>query len=35
MAVVVTMDQKGNTQELLKKYDVVNQHLKVASRSVV
>lgn len=27
MAVVVVMDQKGNTQELLKKYDIVNQHL--------
>ena|ERR1700674_4776642 len=27
MAVVVVMDQKGDTKELLKKYDIVDQHL--------
>jgi hypothetical protein len=27
MAVVVTMDQKGDTKELLGKYDIVSQHL--------
>lgn len=27
MAVVVTMDMKGDTQDLLGKYEIVNQHL--------
>ena len=27
MAVLVVMEQKGDTQELLKKYDIVSQHM--------
>jgi hypothetical protein len=27
MAVVVVMEQKGDTRELVKKYDIVNEHL--------
>ena len=30
MAVVVTMDQTGDTQELLKKYDIVNAAMQSA-----